>query len=567
MRHVFLCLLAVGLSPLVLFGQRTTATISGAADDSSLPAWGRTGHLRVDDWYGGPIWWAQCALLGLPGFFEADPSMLYVETTRYDPQTVDLLARARINLVAVVWSAGFSDESERVQQDLLRVFMAECHRRGIHVTTYLSVALMAVEDMFAHEPESRTWVLEKDGQPVPYGAAKIYKKVGRVTCYMADLRKQAWQEETLHRALAAVDAGSDNVDFDNNFPALYGPEGPEVMGQFKARVLAEGRKRNPRLIVTSNYHASSYLLARYENSVNTEDGIEPGIFHSEARGETTLQEFDTEVEGIPVKDGRLILNAGLLRILNAVSEGWRPAWVAYSRQHAGDIFTDVLPPAHQKLALAECQAFQAAYESFQIGKTYSDLFFGEKKAVENWEAIRLYNSFFEQHESLYSSPVSLAGTAVVINPESERQDVPFLNRLAARNVIYDIVYEQDAAPATLSRYAVIIAAPSVALRPGWRRYEAVPPAEIEAASPARIAAPDSVIVNVHGQANTKHVLVHLLNYGDTPVSGIEVTVRGHFERGLILSPDKVNTELQIRPAGEFTRILIPELNIYDLLVL
>jgi hypothetical protein len=59
----------------------------------------------------------------------------------------------------------------------------------------------------------------------------------------------------------------------------------------------------------------------------------------------------------------------------------------------------------------------------------------------------------------------------------------------------------------------------------------------------------------------------LLNYGDTPVSGIEVTVRGHFERGLILSPDKVNTELQIRPAGEFTRILIPELNIYDLLVL
>lgn len=567
MMLVFLCLLAAALSPLMLFAQGTTAITSGTANHDALPAWGRPGLLRVNDWMGGPIWSAQCTLLGLPGFFEANPRILYAETTRYDPRTVDLLERAHINWALVVWSGGFSNESERVQQDLLRVFMAECHRRGIHVTAYLSVSMMAVEDMIAHVSESRTWVLEKDGQPVPYGAAGDYKKVGRITYYMADLRKQSWQEETLHRALGAVEAGADGVYFDNNFPNLYGPGGPELMGKFKARVLAEGRKRNPHLIVTSNYHASSYFLARYENSVNAEDGIEPGVFHSDARGEITFQESHTEVAGIPVKDGRLILNAGLLRIVNAVSEGWRPAWVNYASLHVGDVFSDVFPPAHQKLAMAECRAFHTAYESLQNGKTYSDLFFGEKNAVENWEAIRLYNSFFKHHELLYTSPVSMAGTAVVINSESERHDLAFLNRLAARNVIYDVVYEHDASQATLSRYAVIIAAPSVRLRPGWRRYEAVPPAEIEAASPARIAAPDSVIANVHGQSNTKHVLVHLLNYGDTPVAGIKVTVRGHFERGLILSPDKVNANLRIRPAGEFTQILIPELKIYDLLIL
>jgi hypothetical protein len=35
MRLVFLCLLAVALSPLVLFGQRTSATISGTVTDPS----------------------------------------------------------------------------------------------------------------------------------------------------------------------------------------------------------------------------------------------------------------------------------------------------------------------------------------------------------------------------------------------------------------------------------------------------------------------------------------------------------------------------------------------------
>ncbi len=533
------------------------------ADEASLPEWAQTGRIRLADLYGGPIETAKGVLSGWPYFFDADPEVMYATTNRYDPKNVDLLEHARINWAAVVWSAGFSNRSERVQRDLLRPFIAECHSRGIRVMAYLSIANIFAEDTAKYMPESRDWPMEKDGKPVPYGSAD-YRKVGRVTRYMADLRKSAWREEILRRALAAVDAGVDGLNFDNNAPGLYGPE---LMGQFKARVLAEGRKRNPYLLVCSNYHGRDYLLARYENGVNTEDGIEPGIFPADTRGDETFQEAHNQIPGVPVKDGRLILNVGLLRILYAVSEGRRPVVVHYSRQRVGTPMTDVLPPAHQQRILAECQAFHGTYENFNDGKTYRDLFFKEQKAVENWDAIGCYNAFFEKNEALYTSPVSLARVAVIIKPQSEMADLPFLNALAARNVIYDVVYEQDAAPATLSRYAVIIGAPSVTLRPGWRRYEAVPPAEIEAASPARITAPDSVIVNVHGQANTKHVIVHLLNYGDTPVSGIEVTVRGHFERGLLLSPDKVNTELQIRPAGEFTRILIPELNMYNLLVL
>jgi hypothetical protein len=542
---------------------------SVAADKPlSTPRGAQTGQFRVADWYGGPVETAKGILSGWPEFFVADPSVIYAETTRYDPQRVDLLQRANINWVGVVWSAGFSNESERVQHDLLRSFIAECHRRGIHVAAYLSIANLFAEDMFAHQPESRNWVLEKDGQPVPYGAAD-YKRVGRVTRYMADLRKTGWQEEVLRRALAAVTAGVDGLNFDNNDPGLYGPGGPELMGQFKARLLAEGRKRNPHLIVSSNYHSGSYLLARYENGVNTEDGIEPGIFRSEARRETTFEESHSDVNGLPVKEGRLVLNAGLLRTLNAVSEGWRPVVVNYSRQRVGTPFTNVLSAAHQKLALAECQAFQGANENFQDGKTYRDLFFHEKNAAENWDAVRLYNAFFEEHESLYTSPVSLARVAVVINAQSEQKDRSFLNALAARNLIYDVVYEQDATATKLGAYRLVIAAPSVTPRPGWRRYEAIAPAEFDSASPIKVTAPDSVVVNMHGQAKTGRIVIDLLNYGDAPVWGIEVVVKGKFAKAQLLSPDAgVGVgEVQLRSGDDFTQTRIPKLEIYNLLVL
>ena len=330
------------------------------------------------------------------------------------------------------------------------------------------------------------------------------------------------------------------MNFDNNAPELYGAE---AMGEFKARVLAEGRKRNPKLIVSSNYHARWRLVGRYENAVNTEDGIEPGVF-----------------------GGRLVTNAGLLRVLAAVSEGWRPVVVNYSRLQVGTPFTDVLPAAHQKLALAECQAFQAAYENFQDGKTYADLFYGERKATENWQAVGLYNAFFEAHESFYTSPESLARLAVVINAESEAKDAGFLNALAARNVIYDAVYEQDATPARLGRYAEVVAAPSVGLRAGWRRLDSIAAAELGALAPVRVRAPDSVIVNAHGQAGTKRVLVHLLNYADAPVAGIVVAVRGEFGKALLLSPD-LTASVEAGHEGGFTHIRVPELRIYDLLAL
>jgi hypothetical protein len=165
----------------------------------------------------------------------------------------------------------------------------------------------------------------------------------------------------------------------------------------------------------------------------------------------------------------------------------------------------------------------------------------------------------------YQQPRSLAEVAVVVDASSP--DLAFLNTLAARNLIYDVVMDEDAASENLDGYRLVIAAPSVALRPGWRRYEELVPAELEAASPVTVSAPDSVVVNLHGQFHSNRVLVHLLNYTDTPVFDVDLKVNGRFASARLLSPDIEPRSLPVHAAGQLTEIRIPELRIYDLVVL
>ena len=86
--------------------------------------------------------------------------------------------------------------------------MEECHKYGIRVLAYESVANMFWEEMFQNVPESKDWLLLSDGKPVPYGAGD-YTKMGRVTRYMADLSKPGWREYMRKRIDLAVEAGAD----------------------------------------------------------------------------------------------------------------------------------------------------------------------------------------------------------------------------------------------------------------------------------------------------------------------------------------------------------------------
>ena len=86
-------------------------------------------------------------------------------------------ATPHFNLIWVTFSAGFSIPTEKVQRDLLRVYIEECHKHGIHVMAYESVANMFWEEMYQNMPESKNWVsIGSDGKPVPYGARRLYAR-------------------------------------------------------------------------------------------------------------------------------------------------------------------------------------------------------------------------------------------------------------------------------------------------------------------------------------------------------------------------------------------------------
>ena len=411
--------------------------------------------------------------------------------------------------------------------------------------------------MFQHVPESRDWVLKINGQPVPYPAAD-YAAVGRVTRYMADLSLEAWQEYTLGRVLAAVNAGADAIMFDNSL-SIYGRE---LLEQFTARALATARERNPQVLVMSNYGNDLVLAARAVNAITSEQGWEPGIFDSPG---PAPDRWNSRPSFVSVSGGLLVLNAGQLRTLWAVSQGERPVLVEYGNRHTGDRFLNTLPPAHQKLALAECAAFHAANEQYHESTTLRELFFGQQPALENWDAVAQYDAFLQTYAEYYRQPASLADVAVIV--DSNVSDIPFLNTLAARNLIYDVVFEEDATAEALGRYRIVIASPSVAVRPGWKHYDEVTPAELEAASPGSVVAPDSVVVNFNGQSQGTRMLVHLLNYADAPAFDTDVKVNGRFTTARLLSPDINPRSIPVQADGQFTHFRVPELWVYDLVVL
>jgi hypothetical protein len=553
---------ALALFPVVMAGfagcgdggdpSPPTQAVPGA-----VPEWARTGNFSFARWDGGPIEVSKGALSGWPGFVIPDPQVIYATNHLYDPATIELLERAHVTWIWVTWSVGFSNQTEAAQQALLRKYIEECHRHGIHVSAYVSIGNIFWEDMFAHVPESRNWLLKINGQPVPYGAAD-YAAVGKVTRYLADLSVEGWQEYTLGRVIAAVDAGADGIMFDNSSSYYSG----ELLEQFTARALYEARKKNPQVLLSSNYGLAMVTAARTENALTSEQGWEPGIFTSPG---PPPDEWNSSPDFVSVSGGLLVLNAGLLRTLWAVSQEARPVAVEYSNRHSGDRFLNTLPPAHQKLALAECAAFHAANEQYHESATLRELFFGGQDALENWDAVAQYNAFFSKYAQFYQEPSSLARMAVIVDPAGK--DIAFLDELAAHNLIYDVVIGPDATPEDLERYQIVLAAPSVPLRSGWRRYEEVSPAELEAASPGSVAAADSVVVNIHGQSRAGRVLVHVLNYADTAVLGVDLKVHGRFSSARLLSPDIDGGALPVQSDGQSTQFRIPEVRIYDLVVL
>lgn len=571
---------------------------------TSLPAWATPGRIRFARWDGGPLETAKYILSGYPGFNPPIPDYIYALANWYDPRTVSLLREANVNLIWVTFSNGFSDQTERPQQELARRYIEECHRQGIHVMAYESIANMFWEDMYEHMPESRDWVrLGKDGKPVPYGSGD-YTKMGRVTRYMADVSNPGWRELLRRRIDLAIDAGADGVMYDNNFGGH--------LDEIYQDIYRYATTRKSDFLLMGNFHRNTYVLNRLVNIFTTEDGIEPGVW------EDTSNPRLVKTYLLPVGSGFLVNNIGLFRINCALSDGWKPMMVENERREKGVRYTGPMSATRYPLSLAEGMMFGVASELFETGTFGHGLFRAEPETMSIWQAIGRYNRFFADNEEYYVGAHSVASLVVISDNSS--QGVELLNGLASRNVIYDVIYEKDVTPEKLKPYAAValvtaemardrsvkaleeyeaqggkvISVGSVATQdergnprpqPHFLRtkigrgeclyFEKLPTLDdlartLQAAdrrSVVSVVAPKGVLYNVVEQPKTGRVIVHLLNYTLHPVQSVQVTAHGDFGTARLLTPDSVRQPLRVTgPASATTSVEVPSLEIYSILV-
>ena len=223
----------------------------------SVPDWAEPGRIRFSRWDGGPVETAKAFLSGWDGFNPPIPDYLFVMTNWYRPSTIQFLRSADINLVWLTFSVGFSIPTERRQREMLRDYMEQCHRQGIHVIAYESVANLFWEDMYEHVPESKHWVATAaDGKPVPYGAGN-YAKMGRITRYMADLGNPQWRDYLKRRIDLAIKAGADGVMYDNCASLRLAETFQDLMRY------ALSRKKD--FLIMANFHRHDFILNRLLN--------------------------------------------------------------------------------------------------------------------------------------------------------------------------------------------------------------------------------------------------------------------------------------------------------------
>jgi hypothetical protein len=477
----------------------------------AMPDWARAGKIRFARWDGGRIETAKAFLSGWPGFNPPSPDFVESMTNWYTPRTVELLREAGINTIWVTFSNGFSIQSERAHMEQLKTYIAECHRAGIHVFAYQSIANLFWEDMFENVPESKDWVrMGADGKPTPYGAAS-YAKMGRTTRYMARIPHPGWQEYLRKRVDLALDAGADGIFYDNNFNEAL-PETYQSVYQW-----ASSRKRD--VLLMGNFHESSYVLNRLTNALSTEDGLEPGVYA--ARNVTGRLEKirDTLASG---DGGYLVNNIGLYRLHEGLSDGWKPVMIEHGHRETGDRFSNPISGPRHQLALAEAAACGAAFQVFSEGAFADGLWRGRPGAMDKWQAIARYNRFLRDNEALYVNTEPTARVAVVVDERAPA--VGPLNSLAARNVQFEVFWESDAKPVRLQRYARVV-----------KQAAALQTADLPAV--VKLDAPAGVLHTVRTQPAGKRLLIHLLNYTGREQTGVEVTVPGRCGTVALVSPD------------------------------
>jgi hypothetical protein len=248
-------------------------------------------------------------------------------------------------------------------------------------------------------------------------------------------------------------------------------------------------------------------------------------------------------------------------------------------------------------------------ELFVEGSFAHGLATGDAETRKIWDAIGQYNRFFADNEDLYTLTKSMARLAIVIDNRSSNTGL--LNALAARNVMYDVLYEDGLTTQKLGSYSAVALLTADTVRAsalaslesfvnrggklitagkagtldemGATRakpaffakgtyFEKLPPIDELAKAlgdssraPVKLDAPAGVFYYALQQGDW--VIVHLLSYTGRSTKGLKVSVEGEFRSVRLLSPDASREPAKLVSSGRVTQIEVPAVETYSVLLL
>lgn len=611
---------ALGAAPLLANPRAWTesASTAGAIKDPSgkprnildpgnVPQFFQTGEFRSARWDGGPIEAEKGRLSGWPNYTAGNP-LGVLEATRqwYSPKTIEYLKIAHINWAWLTWSVGFSWTTEEEQRRAVTSYIEECHQNGIRVATYFSIGNMFWQDMADNQPESLAWV-----RRVANGSPQYYSRPNR---YMADIANPDWIAFQKRRVRSAVKAGTDAFWVDNTFEYY----GKADTAHFIDEMYEVASQTNPRIVFMSNYNRRIYTWGRLQNGVTTEDGQEPGYYtdksvpyivtnagllrynyaigegwrpvsmedggrHEGDRLTTPMQphkwqlaiaecamyhvSFEPYFEGMFLRD-LYHETAAALEGLRAI--GAYNAFLEENKQyylHPSTLArtavlsdtTDTLIPYLNDLSLEDLNYdvifnYQAPGED--ILKRYAVIFVPETNplssqwcaALSNW-ALHGGTLIVVGDASLFpdgpASPGQDFGLKAITGVSVKALPKKMVTRSRGRG---KAVYLPKRLPA--SEMCTLI-------RSFLRDSETI-----------KVERRDAILSNAAYQHQFQRLIVHLLNYRQTPEKRIRIRVRLPVERVEVLSPDDISGETAVvDKQGHDAEIEIPEIRTYGICVI
>jgi hypothetical protein len=581
--------------------QTAAAVTAVQSEHPPLPGWLKSGIVRFARFDGGAIetqktlrseWAAQ--------FTPQDREILSNLYGTHADRMIDLLVQAKINFVWVTYSVGFSWHEEEAQRVAARDLVKKLHAHGIEAAAYVCAISIFWESLFKDDPQSVRWItVGSDGIPYRYSDGHDAMR------FVADIDNPGWIEYQKRRVGAIIDDGFDAIFFDNPFLDSH-PSKPDSVAHFFDQLLNYARREKQSAIPFSTnlgLYPPFNVLNRQMDFIFTEGWAEPGA-------------WDNHWEVSNIRRDRLV---------KGLNPGVKPIISEYSHFQKGDRSTSFLGARSEKLAIAEAAAFGTSYTWDMEGPFDTALVTQKPKALESWSAISQYNGFLKDNAELYADAVNVAPLAVLLPDLNPDFDWPGgatrLDFLAKNSVLGDFRFASHITKKELSGYRGVIvpsyASLSVDQKEMIRDYqnsggkvsifaetsaatglnaEILPPsdqarmkdksAEAQVLAEINSLAPDAthlelenaaahVLANVTSVHDGQTLVIHVLNYGQTPVREVKLklvlgkrfqTLMG--QSPSLFSPDTESAAFRkIQWRGSTLELTLPSVDSYSVAVL